>query len=67
MTTLHVARAASLWYPVMLAQERGEISESKGAELLGMSLCVEFEWNGGSKRIYIAESDVVGSGGENVR
>ena len=25
------------------------------------SLCVEFEWNDGSKRIYIAESDVVGS------
>lgn len=38
MTTLHVARAASLWYPIMLAQEREEISESKGAELLGMSL-----------------------------
>lgn len=38
MTILNLVRAGSLWYPIMLAQERGEISESKGAELLGMSL-----------------------------
>lgn len=38
MNTLIVSRAASLWYPIMLAQERGEISEAKGAELLGMNL-----------------------------
>lgn len=38
MTSLGVSRAASLWYPVMLAQERGKISEAKGAELLGMSI-----------------------------
>lgn len=37
MNSLGVSRAASLWYPIMLAQERGEISESKGAELLGMN------------------------------
>lgn len=33
-----IVRAASLWYPVMLAQERGEISEAKGAELLGLNI-----------------------------
>lgn len=38
MTTIGVTHAASLWYPVMLAQESGEISESKGAELLGMNI-----------------------------
>lgn len=38
MKLLGVTRAASLWYPVMLAQERGEISEAKAAELLGMHL-----------------------------
>jgi hypothetical protein len=38
MNSLGVSRAASLWYPIMLAQERGEISESKGAELLGMNI-----------------------------
>ena len=38
ISTVGVVRAASLWYPIMLAQERGEISESKGAELLGMNL-----------------------------
>ena len=38
MNSLGVSRAASLWYPIMLAQESGEISESKGAELLGMSI-----------------------------
>lgn len=38
MTTLDVVRAGSLWYPIMLAQEKEEISESKGAELLGMNI-----------------------------
>jgi hypothetical protein len=38
ISTLNVANAARLWYPVMLAQEAGEISESKGAELLGLSV-----------------------------
>ena len=38
MNSLGVSRAASLWYPIMLAQERGEISEAKGAELLGMNI-----------------------------
>lgn len=38
ISTVGVVRAASLWYPIMLAQEHGEISESKGAELLGMNL-----------------------------
>ena len=38
ISTLDVANAGRLWYPVMLAQEAGEISESKGAELLGLNL-----------------------------
>lgn len=38
ISTLAVVHAASLWYPVMLAQERCEISETKAAELLGTSL-----------------------------
>lgn len=38
MNSLTLSRGASLWYPIMLAQERGEISESKGAELLGMDI-----------------------------
>lgn len=38
ISTLDVASAGRLWYPVMLAQEAGEISESKGAELLGLSV-----------------------------
>lgn len=33
-----VWHGASLWYPIMLAQEFGEISESKGSELLGMDI-----------------------------
>lgn len=37
-STLDVANAGSLWYPVMLAQEAGEISEAKGADLLGLSI-----------------------------
>jgi len=38
ISTLDVANAGRLWYPIMLAQEAGEISESKGAELLGLNL-----------------------------
>lgn len=36
MSTLNVRRAASLWYPVMLTEASGEISEGKAAELLGL-------------------------------
>lgn len=38
MSTLDVQRAASLWYPVMLAQASGELSEARAAELLGLNL-----------------------------
>lgn len=38
MNSLYLVRGASLWYPIMLAQEMGEISESKAAELLGMNI-----------------------------
>lgn len=38
LSTVSVPHAASLWYPVMLAQQAGEISESKAAELLGMNI-----------------------------
>lgn len=38
LNSLSLTKGASLWYPIMLAQERGEISESKAAELLGMNL-----------------------------
>lgn len=38
MNTLTAARAASLFYPVMLTQEHGDISEAKAAELLGVSV-----------------------------
>ncbi len=37
MTTLDVQHAASFWYPVMVSQEHGSISQSKAAELLGLS------------------------------
>ena len=36
--SLDVVRAGSCWYPVMLAQERGAMSEAKAAQLLGMDL-----------------------------
>ena len=36
--SLTITRAASFWYPTMLAQEAGQISESKAAELLGLSI-----------------------------
>lgn len=38
ITSLGITRASSYWYPTMLAQEAGEISESKAAELLGVGL-----------------------------
>lgn len=38
ITSLGITRAASYWYPTMLAQEAGELSESKAAELLGMGI-----------------------------
>lgn len=38
ITSLGITRAASFWYPTMLTQEAGEISESKAAELLGMNI-----------------------------
>ena len=38
MKAQHILRAGSLWYPIMLAQERGELSHSKAAELLGLNL-----------------------------
>lgn len=37
-STLSITHGASLWYPIMLAQEHGTISESKAAELLGMNI-----------------------------
>lgn len=38
ITSLGITRAASFWYPTMLAQEAGELSESNAAELLGLNL-----------------------------
>ncbi len=38
ISSLGITRAASYWYPTMLAEAAGEISESKAAELLGMSI-----------------------------
>ena len=38
ITSLGITRAASFWFPVMITQEAGEISESKAAELLGIGL-----------------------------
>ena len=38
ITSLGITRAASYWYPTMLAEANGDISESKAAELLGMGL-----------------------------
>src|SRR5574343_528263 len=38
ITSLGITRAASFWYPTMLTQESGEISESKAAELLGLNI-----------------------------
>lgn len=38
ISTLLVKNAASLWYPIMMAQMAHEISESKAAELLGIGV-----------------------------
>ena len=38
ITSLGITRAASYWYPTMLAEAAGEIGESKAAELLGLNL-----------------------------
>jgi hypothetical protein len=38
ISTTDITHAASLWYPIMLTQERGEISEAKAAELLGLTI-----------------------------
>ena len=38
MSTLNVQRAASFWYPVMLTQAEGKISEARAAELLGLDI-----------------------------
>lgn len=37
-STITITKAAAIWYPIMLAQERGEISEAKAAELLSMNI-----------------------------
>jgi hypothetical protein len=37
-TAFGLMQASSLFYPVMLTQESQEISESRAAELLGMSI-----------------------------
>jgi len=36
ITSLGITRASSFWYPIMVAQEAGKLSESKAAELLGI-------------------------------
>jgi len=38
ISSLGITRAASYWYPTMLAEAAGEIGEAKAAELLGMNL-----------------------------
>lgn len=38
ISSLGITRAASYWYPTMLAEAAGEIGESKAAELLGLNL-----------------------------
>lgn len=38
ITSLLITRAASYWYPTMLAEAAGKIGESKAAELLGMNI-----------------------------
>lgn len=35
---MEIMKASSLIYPIMLAQEAGEISESKAAELIGLDI-----------------------------
>jgi len=38
ISSLGITRAASYWYPTMLAEAAGEINESKAAELLGLTI-----------------------------
>lgn len=38
ITSLGITRAASYWYPTMLAEANGDIGENKAAELLGLNL-----------------------------
>jgi hypothetical protein len=38
MSSVQLCRAAALVYPIMLAQQAGEISESKAAELLNLDI-----------------------------
>lgn len=38
MSSLELCRLGALVYPIMLAQEAGEISESKAAELLDLDI-----------------------------
>ena len=38
ITSLGITRAASYWYPTMLAEAAGDISEDKAAELLGLTI-----------------------------
>lgn len=37
VSTLSLMKVAELYYPIMLTQEIGKISESKACELLGMN------------------------------
>lgn len=38
ISTLSIIKVAELFYPIMLTQEMGEISEAKACELLGMNI-----------------------------
>jgi hypothetical protein len=38
MTTLQLVKIGELFYPIILTQEKGEISEAKACELLGMRI-----------------------------
>lgn len=37
-STMCILRAASLWYPIMLTQMQGHLSEAKAAQLLGLNI-----------------------------
>lgn len=38
MNSLDLVKYGNLWYPIMLAEEFGEITESKAVELLGITI-----------------------------
>ena len=38
MNSLDLCKLGAMVYPIMLAQEAGEISEAKGAELIGVDI-----------------------------